>query len=187
MATKHGQKPEVPVDVSAGWEKRDVHIKGLFQFAFWMAVVLAVTMVGMHFTFEAFKKATPMGATMSPMVTPEMRMIPAPPLLQVHPHQELIDYCAEQQKGVNTYAWVDQQSGVVRIPVDRAMDLILAKGLPARNSTEASGPASYTPVTPATVAGETDVQGQCGYLGEPTTADKERAAAKEREEGESKE
>jgi len=29
----------------------------------------------------------------------------------------------------------------------------------------------------STVAGETDVQGQCGYLTEPTEADKERAAA----------
>jgi hypothetical protein len=180
MATKHGEKHDVPVDASAGWEKRDVNIKALFQFAFWMAVVLAVTLIGMRFSFDAFKKATPMGATMSPMVSPESRMIPPAPLLQVHPHQELVDYCAQQQGQVNTYGWVDQQSGVVRIPVDRAMDLILAKGLPTRASTDASGPASYTPVAPATVSGQTDVEGQCGFLGEPTTADKERAAAEER-------
>ena len=68
-------------------------------------------------------------------------MIPPGPLLQVQPHQELQDYCAAQQQDVNTYGWVDQQSGVVRIPVERAMELILAEGLPARAASEATGPA----------------------------------------------
>jgi hypothetical protein len=183
MAIKHSSKENVPVDASAGWEKRDVNIKGLFQFAFWMAVVLAVTLVGMKFSFDSFKKAQPMGATMSPMVKSTDRMIPPGPLLQVRPHQELQDYCAAQQQDVNSYAWVDQQSGVVRIPVERAMELILARGLPARAANEASGLGSYTPVALPTVAGEADVQGQCGYLTEPTQVDKERAAA----EGEAKE
>jgi hypothetical protein len=50
------------------------------------------------------------------------------------------------------------------------MELILAKGLPARPASEG------TVVTTPTVAGETDVEGQCGYLSEPTEADQERAA-----------
>jgi hypothetical protein len=186
MATKHNGKENIPVDASAGWEKRDVNIKGLFMFAFWMAVVLLVTLVGMRLTFDFYKKVEPMGATMSPMVKTTDRMLPPSPRLQPLPHQELQDYCAAQQHDVNSYAWVDQPGGVVRIPVDRAMELILAKGLPARSSTAASGPESYTPVMAPTVAGETDVQGQCGYLAEPTVADKERAAAKEREESEEK-
>ena len=55
MATKHSSKPDNPVDASAGYEKRDVNIKGLFQFAFWMAVVLVITLVGMRLTFDFFK------------------------------------------------------------------------------------------------------------------------------------
>jgi hypothetical protein len=176
MATKHSSKENVPVDASAGWEKRDVNIKGLFQFAFWMAVVLAVTLFGMRLTFDAYKKAQPLGATMSPMVTTKDRMIPPAPLLQVQPHQELQNYCAAQQQDVNTYAWVDQQSGVVRIPVDRAEELVLAKGLPTRSASDATA-AGALMIAPATVAGETDVQGQCGYLSEPTRADIEREEA----------
>jgi len=41
-------------------------------------------------------------------------------------------------------------------------------------------------IAPATVAGDTDVQGQCGYLTEPTLADKERAEAEERKAPEEK-
>jgi hypothetical protein len=180
MATKHSEKSKVPVDASAGWEKRDVNIKGLFQFAFWMAVVLIVTMLGMSFTFSSYKKAMPLGPTMSPMVKEGGRMIPSGPLLQVHPHDELEAYCSAQQQNVTTYAWIDQPSGVVRIPVDRAMELILAKGLPARPVPE--GTALSTP----TVAGETDVEGQCGYLSEPTEADRERAAREDEEKDKAK-
>jgi hypothetical protein len=187
MATKHGEKPVVPVDASAGWEKRDVNIRGLFIFAFWMAVVLAVTLVGMHLSFDALKKASPMGSTMSPLVTEKTpRMIPPAPLLQVHPHQELKDYCDAQQNEVTTYGWIDQPSGVVRVPIDRAEDLILAKGLPARSAAE-SAAANAPMIAPATVAGDTDVQGQCGYLTELTLADKERARAEERKAAEEKE
>jgi hypothetical protein len=180
MATKHDEKPNVPVDASAGWEKRDVNIKGLFIFAFWMAVVLFVTLVGMYFTFNAYKKAQPLGPTMSPMVKEDYRYPTPKPLLQVHPHQELQDYCDAQQKEVTTYGWVDQPSGVVRVPVDRAEELILAKGLPARSASDAAA-ADAPMVAPATVAGDADVQGQCGYLTEPTLADKERAEAEQRE------
>jgi hypothetical protein len=180
MATKHDEKHDVPVDPSAGWEKRDVNIKGLFIFAFWMAVVLLVTMVGMNFAFKAFKEASPMGPTRSPVVQEGERMIPTGPLLQVHPHQELKDYCDAQQREVSTYGWIDQTSGVVRIPVDRAEEMILAKGLPARSAADAAA-ADAPRIAPPTVSGDTDVQGQCGYLSEPTLADKERAEAKEEE------
>lgn len=178
MATEHSKKPNAPVDASAGYEKRDVHIRGLFIFAFWMAVVLIVTLFGMRLTFDYFKTAMPLGSTMSPMVSPTARMLPPSPRLQVLPHQELQDYCAAQQQEVNSYGWIDQQSGVVRVPIDRAMDLILARGLPARPA-EPAGSATYATVNAPTVAGETDVEGQCGYLTEPTRADVEREAAEE--------
>jgi len=181
MATKHGEKHDVPVDPNARWEKRDAHIPALVQFAFWMAVVMAVTMTGMYFAFNSFKKSNPMGPTASPMVAENApRVMPPKPLLQVRPHQELKDYCAAQQEQVSTYGWVDQPSGVVRVPVDRAEELILAKGLPARSETDAA--AAHAPmITPATVAGETDVEGQCGYLTEQTRAEKQWAAREQHE------
>jgi hypothetical protein len=43
-----------------------------------------------------------------------------------------------------------------------------------------------TVVTTPTVAGETDVEGQCGYLAEPTKADRERAEAEAAEAAETK-
>jgi len=165
MATKESHGANVPVDRGDGYEKRDANVGALLQFAFWMAVVMAVTMVAMKFTFDFLKRVEPLGATSSPLVKEGARVMPPAPLLQVHPHQELVDYCAAQQEAVNSYGWVNQESGVAHIPVDRAMDLIVSRGLPTRPPSEA--PVGAPTVAPATVAGKTDVQGQCGYLTEP--------------------
>jgi hypothetical protein len=176
MATKEPRQ-NTPVDRGDGYEKRDASIKGLIQFAFWMAVVIAVTMIAMRFAYGLFKKFEPLGAQVSPLVT-ENQPPPTPPspVLQVQPHQELVDYCTAQQKDVTSYGWVNQQAGVVHIPIDRAMDLVLTRGLPARAANDA--PAGAPTVAPPLVAGGTDLEGQCGYLTEPTESESSNAVEK---------
>jgi len=103
MDTKHSNKPNDPVDRGPGYEQRDANIPALLQFAFWMAVVLVVTMVGMKFTFDYFKKAEPLGPMASPMLQDTYRMLPPSPRLQTQPHLELKDYCQAQEREVNSY------------------------------------------------------------------------------------
>jgi len=165
MATERRHEENVAVERSERYERRDANVGTLIQFAFWMAVVLAATLIAMKWTFDYLKKVEPLGATSSPLVQQGARELPPSPRLQTQPHQELVDYCAAQQEAVNSYGWVNQESGVVHVPVDRAMDLVLARGLPTRAASEV--PVGAPSVTPATVAGDTDVQGQCGYLTEP--------------------
>jgi hypothetical protein len=155
-----------PHDRGPGYERRDARISGLVQFAFWMAMVLLVTLVGMKLTFDYFKKVQPLGATTSPMVKEGQQVLPPPPRLQVQPHLELSDFCAAQQQDVSSYAWIDRQGSVVQIPVDRAMDLVLQRGLPSRPASEAPGgalpEAAATPIFPRGA----DLLGPCGYLNE---------------------
>jgi hypothetical protein len=172
METKQPYRPGEPVDRGPGYEQRDANIRGLLQFALWMAVVLVVTLFAMRWAFGYFAKIEPLGPPASPLVGATQRELPSNPRLQAHPHGDLENYCAAQEQEVNTYGWVDQQSGTVRIPIDRAMDMILQKGLPARAANEAppSMPSVAIPVPP----NGTDLEGQCGYLAEPSP---ERAAA----------
>jgi len=49
--------------------------------------------------------------------------------------QETVDINAfrlKEAQALNSYGWVDQQAGVVRIPIDRAMELVAERGLPTR-------------------------------------------------------
>jgi len=39
---------------------------------------------------------------------------------------------------LNSYGWVDEKAGTVRIPIERAMDLLVQRGLPVRPQDAAS-------------------------------------------------
>jgi hypothetical protein len=69
------------------------------------------------------------------------RVLPPPgmPQLQAHPDTDLQVYLKNQRKILDSYGWVDRKSGVVRIPIQRAMTVLLQKGLPARNSSTPKG------------------------------------------------
>jgi hypothetical protein len=55
---------------------------------------------------------------------------PAPPNLQIAPQEDLEIYQATQSAKLEGYGWVDQETGVVRIPIERAMELLAERGLP---------------------------------------------------------
>ena len=52
----------------------------------------------------------------------------APPQLQSDPAGELRDYQAAQRARLSGYAWADRERGLVRIPIERAMAMIAARG-----------------------------------------------------------
>ena len=146
-----------------GYEVRDANIKGLLQFAFWLAMLLLVTLVAMRFTFSQLAKLTPLGPAASPFEN--ARQIPSGPLLQADPHQELGAYCANQQQAVDGYAWINNTGGVVQLPIDRAMELTMQHGLPSRSADEmAAAGATIPPVGAAGEPGATYLQGPCVYL-----------------------
>ncbi len=58
------------------------------------------------------------------------------PRLETNERVEINDFRLQQDQKLDTYGWVDQQGGAVRIPIDRAMDLIVQHGL---NTTPRTG------------------------------------------------
>ena len=63
--------------------------------------------------------------------------LPPEPNVMFNEHEptNLQDIRAEEDKLINSYGWVDQAKGVVRIPIGRAMDLVAQRGIPARPQT----------------------------------------------------
>ena len=52
------------------------------------------------------------------------------PVLQVAPARDMQAFRFREEAALNSYGWVDPTSGVVRIPIDRAMELLVERGLP---------------------------------------------------------
>ena len=64
----------------------------------------------------------------------------------------------EEQRKISAYQWVDQKNGVVRVPVDRAVELIVAEGY-KRPAPVAVPPVAAAPVNPAPAAAPAPVAG----------------------------
>ena len=56
------------------------------------------------------------------------------PQLQTTPSMDLRTVRAAEEETLKSYGWVDKSNGVVRVPIERAMELLARRGLPARKS-----------------------------------------------------
>jgi len=159
------------------YEHSDASVSGVLKSGIWLAAILVVVSLSMRFTFHKMSEMTPMGGPASPFE--DARQMPPAPRLQVDPQTELRDYCASQVQSLTTYGWKDSQAGIVQIPVDRAIDLMVEHPLPARAA--GNVPAGVNPqvsVTPPAA----DFSGQCGYIAE-RDAEKAKAAEEAGKEG----
>ncbi len=65
------------------------------------------------------------GRPLAPIDRPPSAM-PSPPL-QSDPPRDLAALRAEKRAILGEYAWIDRDKGIVRIPIDRAMSLLIAR------------------------------------------------------------
>jgi hypothetical protein len=73
------------------------------------------------------------------------------PRLETNEPMEINAFRLQEEQTLNSYDWVDRPAGVVRIPIDRAMELLAQRGLPTRPQTVPDGsmgkPAAQRPDT----------------------------------------
>jgi hypothetical protein len=60
------------------------------------------------------------------------------PQLEVNERTEINDQRLHEEETLSTYDWIDQKAGTVRIPIDRAMELMAQRGLPVRTQAASS-------------------------------------------------
>ena len=78
---------------------------------------------------------------------PPPQDFPAPDL-QTDPRGDLARFLAEQRQGLEGYGWVDRARGLVRIPVQRAMEIQAGRSAEAYGPLEAPEPGVPLPVRP---------------------------------------
>ena len=115
-----------------GHETSDANIRVVVKFAVGLFISIVASLVIVWVTFNYFVKRQGLGPPASPFEDTRKLPPPGTPVLQAAPSQEFKDYRAQQQEMLGTYGWVDQKAGVVRLPVDRSMDLLVQRGLPVQ-------------------------------------------------------
>jgi hypothetical protein len=121
------------VAAQGGYEKSDANPRGLLYFALVMAAILAAAALSLIWLFKYFQKAENPGSFIAAPFA-GAQPVPPPPRIQPNPGADMQSYRQSQQNLLNTYGWIDRQNGVVRMPIDRAMELLLERGLPTRSA-----------------------------------------------------
>jgi hypothetical protein len=134
-----GRTPRVdPKAVEVGHETREVRPWVVILGG--VLVVVGVTVaVGVATWFQAAKLDRPLALNPPPgLSTPAAPPPPPAPRLEEVPGEQLRQLRAAEDQILNGAAWVDRSAGIARIPIDRAEDLLLQQGVPARSAEEAS-------------------------------------------------
>ena len=142
-----------------GHETTDAEIGPLIRFAVFLAVTTAVCAaigVGLYKYLDRREAAEKAGRYPLAAVT---RPLPPPPRLQTYPSYDIKALRADEARVLERYGWVDKNAGIVRIPVERAIDVLAEKGLPYR-AAEANGAGdTLTPLGQTPRAGHPEGKG----------------------------
>jgi hypothetical protein len=117
---------------AAGEFDRELDVKSVGLFGAGLALVMLVVLASLWILLVHWK-GTPAagGPRPSPLAEANARRLPPEPRLQSDPVKDMTALRARETAALTTYGWVDRQAGVARIPIDRAIDLLLENGLPA--------------------------------------------------------
>jgi hypothetical protein len=147
--TSHGEVPEENPAVS--YERSDLDIFAVTRFGIGLAIGTVAAVFMMWGLFEWFLHHQTQSLEDLPpsviearkqLLPPEPRLqtmgIPQAPILERgdlrSPHVELGKFREAEAMQLSSYAWVDPDKGMVRIPIEVAKDLVLKKGLPVKVS-----------------------------------------------------
>ena len=108
-------------------ETTDVNVWAVGKFAIGLVAVTVISVVLLFGLLRFFqsREDTSVANTVEPT-----KLFPEPQL-QKTPILDLKAIRAEEDKQLSGYAWVDEKKGVVRIPVDLAIEVLAKRGLPS--------------------------------------------------------
>jgi hypothetical protein len=123
----------------ATYEHTDAHAAPIAKYMVWLAVLTVLTVVGIGVMFatmignriEIGERRYPL-AGVGNSAPPE----PAGARLQVDPEADMQLFRNTETLRLESYGWIDEEAGIVHLPIEEAMRLTVERGLPARDASE---------------------------------------------------
>jgi uncharacterized iron-regulated membrane protein len=142
-ATEH--KPGHGHGDGGGYEIRDTHVRPLVWITISIILLVVVTAAVVWLMLAGYDRFVRSRAAQAPSLRPQGQVrLPPNPRLQVDPAGDMARFRAEEKAILTSYAWENETSGIVRIPVERAMEIVLEKGFPVAADAGTTGVPSAT-------------------------------------------
>jgi hypothetical protein len=110
------------------YEESDFRPRTIAVFFASLAILAVVTLLLMAWALRAFSG----GQAVTQTSAPEAGRLQPGPRLQVSPSEDLKEMRAMEDLQLDSYRWVDPEAGIASIPIDRAMELVVKRGLPVK-------------------------------------------------------
>ena len=131
---KHGHAEE-------GYERQDLTARAVYAFLISLivgGVIVYFIVWGLyHFMDARQRRLQPQQSPLVQQVETDTRIVSPDeikkfpePRLERNERVEINDFRLKEEQTLNSYGWVDEKAGVVRIPIERAIELIAQRGLP---------------------------------------------------------
>lgn len=157
MLGSHGPKD---IDASAGYEQSDVKVTGILVFLTSLAIFVAVCgvvtyglgkLINAHLNKEDGPNTKwttsqdaqirtlgnlPNSPDLQNKVAEMTKRFPMPRLQTDDGNQDVADLHAREDLLLDNYTWIDKSQGKVRIPIERAMQIIAQQGLPVATAAQ---------------------------------------------------
>jgi len=159
---EHGGHEPEKIDASAGFERTDANVTGIVVFLTSLAIFVSVIGllcygIGALFNAHMDKEDGPNSKWTKTADIRQLGNLPSNPELQNkvaeltksfptprvqidNGDQDIADLHARENLLLENYSWIDQKSGKVRIPIERAMELIAQRGLPVAPAVQTPPP-----------------------------------------------
>ncbi len=117
----------------AGRRKHEQDLSTVGPIAWTMLLTLVLVLVSGLLLWAAYLYWLPQPAP--PLFEP-LPVPPGQPRLQRNPRADMTEYQRRMEQRLQGVGWVDRRAGVVHIPIERAMTLLLERGLPQERKVE---------------------------------------------------
>ncbi|NTW97753.1 MAG: hypothetical protein HGB28_04300 [Oscillochloris sp.] len=125
----HGETGADPQSVAAGHELKDANVSPLALSAFGLLALLAFSFIFIVVLMSVSGiSLNQTGNTLPDAAVSQLQLPPAPRLEQ-NPTLDGNQIVVDATTRLSGYGWVDQQAGTAHIPISRAMELLLERGL----------------------------------------------------------
>lgn len=155
MARSEPTARELPIHPEVGYEHTDINPRGVVITGASILVGAWICIALLYFYFGYLIHERAVAGPAPPLRAQGVQLLPPEPRIQTSPRTDLRDLRAYEDSQLHNYRWIDKQKGIVGIPIDRAMGIVVSRGIPPQHA-----PASLGLYPPQAGTRETGFEGK---------------------------
>jgi hypothetical protein len=105
-------------------ERSDVNVRGVLMAAAALVAAAVVIHLALGVQLDALQRARARQLPPPPPLASAAPEAPPEPRLQTSPEEDLAEMRAMERAALDGYGWQDRGAGVVRIPIERAIEVV---------------------------------------------------------------